>query len=73
MCLAVPMRVVSIDGDNAVCDYHGVRREVGLGLLQEEGVEVGDCVLIHVGYAIAKVAEDEAKASWALFDELSHA
>jgi hydrogenase expression/formation protein HypC len=74
MCLAVPMRVKSVDGFAAVCEAKGIEREVSLFLLQGESVEPGDHVLIHVGYAIQKVSEEEARASWELFDEiLAHA
>jgi hydrogenase expression/formation protein HypC len=74
MCLAVPMRVKSVDGFAAVCEAKGIEREVSLFMLQGESVEPGDHVLIHVGYAIQKVSEEEARASWELFDEiLAHA
>jgi hydrogenase expression/formation protein HypC len=74
MCLAVPMRVKSVDGFNALCEAKGIEREVSLFMLQGESVEPGDHVLIHVGYAIQKVSEEEARASWELFDEiLEHA
>ena len=58
MCLAVPMKITGIDGFNATCEAKGIQREVSLFMLQGEPVAVGDHVLIHVGYAIQKVAED---------------
>ena len=61
MCLAVPMRVKSVDGFAAVCEAKGIEREVSLFMLQGESVEPGDHVLIHVGYAIQKVSEEEAR------------
>ena len=70
MCLAVPMKIKSIDGFNATCEAKGIEREVSLFMLQGEPIEVGDHVLIHVGYAIQKVSEDEARATWDLFDEI---
>ncbi|HEX9208288.1 MAG TPA: HypC/HybG/HupF family hydrogenase formation chaperone [Steroidobacteraceae bacterium] len=74
MCLAVPMRIKSIDGFNATCEAKGIEREVSLFMLQGEPIEVGDHVLIHVGYAIQKVSEEEARSAWELFDEiLEHA
>lgn len=74
MCLAVPMKITSIDGYAAVCEAKGIEREVSLFMLQGEPIEVGDHVLIHVGYAIQKVSEEEARLSWELFDEiLEHA
>ena len=70
MCLAVPMKIKSIDGFNATCEAKGIEREVSLFMLQGEPLDVGDHVLIHVGYAIQKISEEEAKASWDLFDEI---
>lgn len=70
MCLAVPMKITSIDGFSATCEAKGIQREVSLFMLQGEPIEVGDHVLIHVGYAIQKISEEEAKASWDLFDEI---
>jgi len=70
MCLAIPMRIEAIDGFNARCEAKGVGRDVSLFLLQDEGVAVGDYVMVHVGYAIQRVAQADAEASWALFDEI---
>jgi len=70
MCLAVPMKIKSIDGFNATCEAKGIEREVSLFMLQGEPIDVGDHVLIHVGYAIQKVSEEEARATWDLFDEI---
>jgi hydrogenase expression/formation protein HypC len=47
-----------------------VEREVSLFMMQGEDLEPGDNVLVHVGYAIQKVSEEEAAESWALFDEI---
>ncbi|MDT8407242.1 MAG: HypC/HybG/HupF family hydrogenase formation chaperone [Methylococcales bacterium] len=73
MCLAVPMQISTINGSQAICHYQGVEREAGLELLQDQPLAVGDFVLIHVGYAIAKIDPEEAKASWALFEQLADA
>jgi hydrogenase expression/formation protein HypC len=70
MCLAVPMRVKSIDGYTCTCEARGVEREVSLFMLQDEPLAPGDHVLVHVGYAIQKVTATEASQSWALFDEI---
>jgi hydrogenase expression/formation protein HypC len=68
------MRIKSIDGFNATCEAKGIEREVSLFMLQGEPIDVGDHVLIHVGYAIQKVSEEEARSAWELFDEiLEHA
>jgi hydrogenase expression/formation protein HypC len=68
MCLAIPMRVVTIDKFLAVCEARGVRREVSLFLLPETSLTAGDYVLVHVGYAIQALSEQDAAASWDLFD-----
>jgi len=68
MCLAIPGQVVEVtDEDNrlAKVDVAGVQRNVNVGLLDEEGEGAvpGDWVLIHVGFALSKIDEDEAKAA----------
>lgn len=73
MCLAVPMKVRSVDGFNAVCEAKGIEREVSLFMLQGDEVTPGDHVLVHVGYAIQKVSEEEARSAWELFDQIEHA
>jgi hydrogenase expression/formation protein HypC len=73
MCLAVPMKITRIDGFNATCEAKGIEREVSLFMLQGEDITPGDHVLVHVGYAIQKVSEEEARATWELFDEIEHA
>ena len=70
MCLAVPMRVTTINGFNAVCEARGIEREVSLFMLQNEEVKSGDHVLVHVGYAIQTVSEEQAAETWQLFDEM---
>jgi len=68
MCLAVPMKLVEIRGDRGIADIGGVKREVGLQLL--ESPSAGDYVLVHAGFAIQKVDEAEALKTLALFREL---
>jgi hydrogenase expression/formation protein HypC len=68
MCLAIPGQIVEVvDESNrlAKVDVAGVRRNVNIGLLDEDGLGVGpgDWVLIHVGFAMSKVDEDEALAT----------
>ena len=70
MCLAVPMQIKTIDGYNCVCEARGIEREVSLFMLQNEPVAAGDHVLVHVGYAIQKVSEEQAEETWQLFDEI---
>ena len=69
MCLAVPMRIHSVDGFDAVCEAGGVKREVNLFLLQGEGAGPGDCVLVHVGYAIRKLSGEDMERAWDLIAE----
>ncbi len=59
MCLAVPMQIVSIEGDTMIAEIDGVRREASLMMLNEK-VAVGDFVLIHAGFAISRLDEEEA-------------
>ncbi len=68
MCLGVPMRVLSVEGTRARCAARGVEREVSLFLLQHEPVAPGDWVVVHVGYAIQRLSEAQARATWALLD-----
>jgi hydrogenase expression/formation protein HypC len=70
MCLAIPMRVVEIDGFNARCEAKGVEREVSLFMMQDEKVAPGDFVMVHVGYAIQTVSEEDAQSTWELFDQM---
>lgn len=70
MCLAIPMRVMRIDGFQARCEARGVERDVSLFLLQHEPVAPGDLVMVHVGHAIEKMTEEDAASTWALYDEI---
>ncbi|MGG7054378.1 HypC/HybG/HupF family hydrogenase formation chaperone [Nitrosomonas sp. ANs5] len=69
MCLAIPARVEQIDGDDAIVNLSGIRREISLALV--ENVEPGDYVIVHVGYALEKIDPAEAARTLALFAELS--
>ncbi len=70
MCLAIPMQIIHIDGFNARCAAKGVERDASLFLLQGETLELGDYILIHVGYAIQKISEEEANSTWELLDQM---
>jgi hydrogenase expression/formation protein HypC len=75
MCLAIPGRVMEyVDVENRLArvDVAGVRRTVNVGLLDGDGTTVvpGDWVLIHVGFALSKVDEDEAAATLELLRAL---
>ncbi|RZN60961.1 HypC/HybG/HupF family hydrogenase formation chaperone [Methanonatronarchaeum sp. AMET6-2] len=67
MCIAVPGKVVEIDGNEALVEFEGVKRKIRIDFLDE--VEVGDYVLNHVGQAIQKLPEEEAKERIKLFKE----
>ena len=70
MCLAVPMKITNIDGYQCTCEARGIEREVSLFMLQHEDLEPGDNILVHVGYAIQKVSDEDAAETWALFDDM---
>ena len=67
MCLAVPMKVIEIRGDMGDVEVGGVKREVGLMLLED--VRVGDWVIIHAGFAISKLDENQAEETLGLLKE----
>ena len=69
MCLALPARVVELNGnDMCVVDLGGVRKEDSLTLLDD--VAVGDYVIIHVGFALTRLDPEEAAKTLALFAEM---
>ncbi len=70
MCLAIPMRIVEIEGFNARCEAKGIERTVSLFLMQHDPLAAGDIVMVHVGYAIQRMTEDEARSAWELYDEM---
>jgi hydrogenase expression/formation protein HypC len=59
MCLGVPMKIISIDGTDAIAEIDGVQREASLMLLGEE-LAIGDYIIVHAGFAISKLDEAEA-------------
>jgi hydrogenase expression/formation protein HypC len=68
MCWAVPTKIVEVDGDVGKVEISGAMREVGLCLI--DAPRVGEYVLIHAGFAIQKVDEEEAHETLRLFEEL---
>ena len=69
MCLALPVKVIELGtGDTAIVDLGGVRKEISLALLDE--VNIGDYVILHVGYALSKLDPEEAAKTLALFAAL---
>ena len=69
MCLAIPVQVVSIEGQDATIDAGGVQRRIGIMLTPQ--VKVGDYVLVHAGFSIGIVDPAEAEETLALFKELA--
>jgi hydrogenase expression/formation protein HypC len=68
MCLAVPAKVLEKDGDNAKVDFGGgTTREVNIALVN---VKIGEYVIVHAGFAIEVLDEDEAKETLDLWNEL---
>ena len=71
MCLAVPLQITEIDGETAVVERDSVRRKVGIGFVKDAAV--GDYVLVHAGFAIQKVEQQQAIDSIEAFRELEEA
>ncbi len=77
MCLGIPGQIIAIDdtaNDLATVEVGGVRRKVNIACIidEEHPVEscVGDWVVVHVGFALSRIDEEEARLTLALFDEL---
>jgi hydrogenase expression/formation protein HypC len=68
MCLAIPARILEINGDRAVADFGGVKREILVNLLSH--VKVGDYVIVHTGFAIEILDEKEALETLRLWREI---
>jgi hydrogenase expression/formation protein HypC len=71
MCLAIPMELVELDGDEGVVELDGVRRRVSLMLLPEAAL--GDHLLIHAGFAIGSVDAEQAAETLAILREYADA
>jgi len=67
MCLAVPGKIMKINGDKATIDFGGVNRDANVSLVD---VEEGDYVIVHAGYAIQQLDEEEAKKSLEAWEEV---
>ena len=73
MCLAIPGKIVEfVDEENQIAkvEVGGVRRNINLGLLNRDEIELGDYVLVHVGFAMSKVDEKEAAQALELLREM---
>ena len=73
MCVGVPMKIVEINYPMAIAEAKGVRRTISLMLLPEGEVKEGDYVMVHVGNAIEKIDQEEAKEIWKALDEVLEA
>ena len=71
MCLAIPALIKSIEGKEAEAEIGGISRRVSLWLTPE--AEVGDYVLLHTGYAINVIDQEEAEETLRLFEEIAEA
>lgn len=72
MCLSIPSKVVKITEDQTMCtvDTMGVRRDANLMMMTDDDVKVGDYVLIHIGFVMNKIDNDEALASIESYKEI---
>jgi len=68
VCLAIPAKVLSIDGKVAICQLGGVKVKANLSFV--EGVDIGCWVLVHAGVAIAHLTEEEARETFEMLDEV---
>ena len=72
MCLGVPGRVISIDGDFASVDFWGVERQVRLDIV-DEPVAPGDYVLNHVGFAIRRIPPEDIQQTLEVYEQMLRA
>lgn len=70
MCVGVPMQVIEMNYPSGVAEARGVKRNIGLQLLPEGDVSIGDYVVVHVGFAIEKLRKEDADEIWKGFDEI---
>jgi hydrogenase expression/formation protein HypC len=74
MCLGIPGRIVEVHDELGIAmgtvDFGGVRRSVCLAYVANE-IQPGDYAIVHVGFAISKVSEEEAKRTYAVLEEMS--
>jgi len=75
MCLSIPSKVVKVSDDKMMCtvDTMGVQRDANLMMTEEGDVQVGDYVLLHIGFVMNKIDEEEALASIETYREILEA
>lgn len=71
MCVAVPLRLVEINGDDAVAEINGASRSIKINFIKEPAV--GDYVIVHAGFAIEKLKREQAEENLEAWAELSEA
>lgn len=71
MCLAVPAKLIEQDGYEGIADLHGNRVQIATLLVPD--ARVGDWVLLHAGFAIQRLAEDQAEQTWSVLRQLEQA
>lgn len=71
MCLAIPAKLVDVEGANATADLHGNR--IAISTLLVPDVVVGDWVLLHAGFAIQRIDAEAARRTWAVLEDLDDA
>ena len=72
MCLSIPSKITKIDKEtnSATVDTMGVSRDASLDLMEDGSVKIGDFVLIHIGFIMNKIDEEDALASLEVFEEV---
>ncbi|MCX7716266.1 MAG: HypC/HybG/HupF family hydrogenase formation chaperone [Endomicrobia bacterium] len=68
MCIAIPMKVIEINGNCALCEYEGVRRVARVDLVED--IKVGDYVIVHVGFVLQKIDINDAMETIKLYEEI---
>lgn len=68
MCLAIPMKVIKIEGESAIVESGGIEQRIGIQLVPD--VQLNDYVIVHAGFAIQKMDEEFAQETLQLFDEM---
>ncbi len=72
MCLSIPSKVVKISDDKTMCtvDTMGVQRDANLMMMEDDSIKIGDYVLLHIGFVMNKIDDDEALASIETYKEI---
>lgn len=70
MCVGIPMQIIEMNYPSGIAEAKGVKRDVGLQLLPENEIKIGDFVIVHVGFAIEKLDKKQADEIWNTLDEI---